>query len=243
MYAPIYQTVSPQYEYQTLKNKPARFSTGKFYIKNKDGTSGTGTGFSIGNGLFLTAGHNLTAGGHMRNISNFNIDKSFIVFEEDNNFRCGIEKIVSFYYSDKIDFALIKLDKIPNYSLKLNLSLDPSQLLGQEVFIPQYPKGGTMKVAKGIITGMDFGDSSKGFSEVNSLSMSDSSHYFRYTCGTMKGSSGSPVIFEDTVIGIHIKGIESTQDYHTATKILSLEKIIKQAIQEVSNSPLPKSRI
>ena len=196
-----------------------------------------GHGFSIGNRLFLTAGHNVT---------DFNIKKSYIVFGNDKEKKYKISKLI--YCNRSNDIAILKLKSNPVYSLKLSME-DPA--CGTEILIPHYKVNINNyndiqpQISKGIVTNMDFGfmygttDRStiyEGESEqdirlnfhqdtIGSIAMYEKNDVFRHTCPTTGGFSGCPVILKGSnkVIGIHIEGDQWTQDFHTALKINTIK--------------------
>ena len=148
------------------------------------------------------------------------INEDFL--ESDN--QCSVEKdeysekleVKGFWFTDDdLDATFIKLtdsqvSKFKNANFRF-LHMDYSIKQGDEIFLLQHPKGGDLKLAQGTTEK----DKRNG-------------HMFYHSCGTDRGSSGSPITNRDgAVLGIHC-GVDSGERKY-AVKI----KSVKNAIMKV----------
>ena len=104
-------------------------------------------------------------------------------FKDDNNFSLDLTiiQIIEKEHIDDIYFLLPDLDYINKYD----------SLVGKEIVVPQFPKGGRLHMSKGKIE------------KINK-------YEFIHTASTSSCSSGSPIIlkYKGSIIGIHKEGNE-----------------------------------
>jgi len=106
------------------------------------------------------------------------------------------ERYIKTFKEYKLDATVIQIrskDKVyEDYFLEPELGYDYNNLVGKEIFIPQFPKFQEIKNARGIIK------------EIHSGSQNEFTHLAK----TQKGSSGSPIFLKGNknVLGIHKEG-------------------------------------
>ena len=121
----------------------------------------------------------------------YNIEKKNINIKLDQN-----ERYIKTFKDNQVDATVIKIlpkdDIYKDYFLEPELGYDNNNLIGKEIFIPQFPGLKQIQNARGKIL------------EINN----DSSNEFTHLAKTQKGSSGSPIFLKgnNKVIGIHKEG-------------------------------------
>ena len=121
----------------------------------------------------------------------YNIESKNINIKLDQN-----ERYIKTFKEYKVDATIIKIMPEDNvhedYFLEPELGYDNNNLVGKEIFIPQFPSFQPIKNAKGII------------SKINIYIPNEFTHLAK----TQKGSSGSPIFLKGNkkVIGIHKEG-------------------------------------
>ena len=121
----------------------------------------------------------------------FNIENNSINIKLDKN-----ERYIKTFIDKKIDATLIQITSKDNiykdYFLEPELGYDYNNLVGKEIFIPQFPGFQQLKNSRGIIKNLNY----------------NSPNEFIHLAKTQKGSSGSPIFLKGNkkVIGIHKEG-------------------------------------
>jgi V8-like Glu-specific endopeptidase len=167
-------------------------AVGRILINGNE-DDGTGTGFLVGEDLFLTNHHVLRDEQEaLGSVVQFNYQRSWTgQLEAARKFR-----IIGFERSnEELDYTLVRIERKPG---NIYGWLDPSDHAeadaGDAVFIVQHPRGAPKQIA--------IGDN-----RVTSVFGSR----LQYTTDTEKGSSGSPVFNSDwQLVGLHHKGGELT---------------------------------
>ena len=163
----------------------------------------TGTGFLLKIPIDQEKFYCLISNEHVIN-TNLIKDKRTINISYENEFRTAQIKLeenkryIKTFKDIKLDIAIVEiLDEdniskdyflIPELEERIN-----EDLVNSQIYIPQYPGGGELKYARGIIKEI--------IKEINE-------YEFSHLANTEKGSSGSPIFLENTiyVIGIHKAG-------------------------------------
>ena len=132
-------------------------------------------------------------------------------FKNYTNFSLDIT-IIQIIEKDKINdeyFLLPDLD-VNNYD----------KLVGKEITITQFPKGGDLKISNG---------------EIKEINYKDNKYEFSYTASTLKGSSGSPIVLKNngSVIGIHKAGNDIKKENY-GDFIWSIFSIINNEIDNIN---------
>ena len=152
-----------------------------------------------------------------------NKDTIYIYYDNEyENFSIQLdenERYIKSFKEIKIDLTVVQIlpkDKISEvYFLSPDLEYSyKNKLIGKQIYIPQYPSGGKLKNARGII---------KSINE-------DS---FTHLASTEYGSSGSPIFLKDSlkIIGIHKKrSIDKEENY--GDFISPIFKILKDFIEK-----------
>lgn len=176
-----------------------------------------GSGFHIGEGYFLTAGHcYYNPGG----IHDSGIASCRISFGYQENNPHG-EILVSFTLAEvapadqvvALDYAILKFENHINVpSLSINSAIEFDSMLGKDAVVVHHPAGDTKKVSRGI------------FSRFDDSFLSAHPNYIAYSANTLGGSSGAPVALNDLqqVVGVHIQGDGAQQTGHRAVSIKAI---------------------
>jgi hypothetical protein len=223
--------VSDTYKEKTEEENWITQSTGGIFFKGQR----VGSGFNIGNGYFLTAGHccindyfNMAVGTELFGV---NFENGFF-----NQQFYKINRVIIARNDAEIDFAILQLEENPENCVQLCYD-EPYGIhqLSQAVVIAHHPEGGDMKVSKGIITLID--------NDTNSKSVFDKASLFRYTPSTMPGSSGAPIglVEKKLVLGVHAEGDKDFQGYHAATSIKAIQEYLCKhthySLKTLTNAP------
>ena len=153
-------------------------------------------------------------------------DEIYIYYDNEfENFNLKLDKNERYIksFKQKIDATVVQIlpkDNISEvYFLSPEENFNHNQLNGKQIYIPQYPSGGRLKNAQGII---------KSINEDNII----------HLVNTEYGSSGSPIFLKDSlkVIGIH-KARNNEKEENYGNLIFPILKIIKDEIllRNISN--------
>ena len=121
----------------------------------------------------------------------FNIENNSINIKLDKS-----ERYIKTFKENKVDATVIQIRSKDNiyqdYFLESELGYDNNNLVGKEIFIPQFPGFQQIKNSRGIIKNISY----------------NSPNEFVHLAKTQKGSSGSPIFLRGNkrVIGIHKEG-------------------------------------
>ena len=127
----------------------------------------------------------------------YNIENKKIDIKLDKS-----ERFIKTFKENLVDATVIQIrskDKIyEDYFLEPELGYDNNNLIGKEIFIPQFPGLKQIQNARGKIL------------KINN----DSTNEFTHLAKTQKGSSGSPIFLKgnNKVIGIHKAGSTIMQE-------------------------------
>ena len=198
-------------------------------------SAGLCSGFLVGPDLLVTAGHCVT--------SRFDCEKNSWVFDYEvkestkradvvtngtNVFRCKrvIDAKLITTKTEKIDYALIQLDRVVEGREPLKYRAEEKIADGQDVFVIGYPSGLPQKYAP----------------DAQLVDNSDE-HFFKANLDTFGGNSGSAVFNSETmeVEGILVRG---AKDYVTdAAKKCRTVNTVDHAITDLSKFGESVSRI
>ncbi|CAJ1961986.1 unnamed protein product [Cylindrotheca closterium] len=233
-----------------MDSHPTEYDLGKAISRLKIAGRGTCTGWLVGPNNLLMTNHHCIRGVDDMEKTDFQFMAEGASCNVGKGSTAGYDvydgiEIVNFSYQK--DYALIRLDGDPASKYGYLDIDDRVATVGETIFIPGHPAGRAKQfsimdtqsnsgASDGRCAILDVGGDSCGYStRYNSI---------QYTCDTLGGSSGSPVISVDTgkVLGLHHCGAIANTNCRDGNLAVPMEGPgIFQEIKEFLEAPIPKT--
>ncbi len=175
------------------------------------------TGFLVGQRNLMSAGHCDQMDKCRQQYEEYGADRYQVVFGYDQEEKdrpsphaYSVKEIKGFYKcNDSYDVASFKLSSDAAYKQFGKLQLQEPYIKKQKIMVPHHPNGQTKKLSAGNVVAY--------YPQVG---------LFGHTANTLPGSSGAPVVSENSgnVIGVHVSGGKKENYALPSTTILAALK-------------------